>query len=166
MRIPPPPFNVYLLAALLAMAGLLGCKSMKKEETATLRLHLEVNPATAAKNGPVPIGRSNTAYVNIENDDFLTEAQVSKAALVDNVGGFAIMIQFDQKGTWILEQYSTANLGRRVAIISYFGEARWLAAPIMEKPIKDGVLIFTPDASHEEADKIVRGLNAVAREMQ
>jgi len=166
MRIPPPPFNVYLLAALLATAGLLGCQSTKKEETATLRLHLEVNPNYPGKNGPVPIGRSNPVYVNVQNEDFLTEVQVAKAALVDNVGGFAIMVQFDQKGTWVLEQYSIANLGRRVAIISYFGEARWLAAPVMEKPIRDGLLIFTPDASHEEADKIVRGLNAVAREMQ
>jgi hypothetical protein len=34
------------------------------------------------------------------------------------------------------------------------------------KRISDGVLVFTPDASREEADRIVLGLNNVAKEAQ
>ena len=41
-------------------------------------------------------------------------------------------------------------------------EARWLAAPRISQRIKDGVLVFTPDATREEAERIVRGLNNVA----
>ena len=42
----------------------------------------------------------------------------------------------------------------------------WLAAPMTNKRISDGVLVFTPDASREEADRIVLGLNNVAKEAQ
>jgi hypothetical protein len=35
----------------------------------------------------------------------------------------------------------------------------------MTKRIVDGKLVFTPDATREEADRIVRGLNKIAKEM-
>ena len=68
--------------------------------------------------------------------------------------------------------YSTdvdyAGLGalRRLAIAAQFGEKevqmRWLAAPVIRKRVTDGILAFTPDASREETELIVRGLNNVA----
>jgi hypothetical protein len=45
-------------------------------------------------------------------------------------------------------------------------ESRWLAAPIVRKRIGDGKLIFTPDATREECDTIVTGLNAVAKKVK
>ena len=78
----------------------------------------------------------------------------------------SIFVQFDRRGTWLLEQYTTANRGRRIAIMSQFGQVRWLAAPKISKPITDGTLVFTPDATREEADRIVRGLTNVAKKMQ
>ena len=36
----------------------------------------------------------------------------------------------------------TAHRGRRIGIFSQFGDARWLAAPVMNKRIADGVLVF------------------------
>jgi hypothetical protein len=103
----------------------------------------------------------------------LTEARVTEARVVDGVGGFAIRLQFDRQGTWLLESNSTANRGRRFAIFCVFNDlqnpkvvvGRWLAAPMITR-ITNGVLQFTPDATLEEAHQIVRGLNNVAKKLQ
>jgi hypothetical protein len=158
-------FNAYLVITLLALSGA-GCQALKKKEASTLRVHLEVNPDGTDKNGPVPVYRQNPVYVNVENSAFLTEANIAKASVVEAMGSFQIMIQYDRRGMWLLEQYSTANRGRRMAIFSTFGQARWLAAPVLQKRITDGLLVFTPDATREESERIVRGLSNVARTMQ
>jgi hypothetical protein len=158
-------FNAYLAVALFALCGA-GCQTFKKKEASTLRIHQEVNRDGTDKNGPVPVYRQNPVYVNVEHSPFLTEASIAKASLVDALGSFQIMIQYDRRGTWLLEQYSTAHRGRRIAIFSQFGQARWLAAPILQNRISDGLLVFTPDATREEAERIVRGLSNVARTMQ
>ena len=159
----PISLRQFLGAILLATVG---CKSFgKKKEATTLRLHLEVTPDGTDSNAPVPINRAAPIYVNVQKQPFLNEGNIAKAAVLDVMGGFSIFIQFDRRGTWLLEQYSTANLGRRVAIMSQFGDVRWLAAPVMHQRITDGALVFTPDATRTEADRIVRGLNNVAKEM-
>ena len=48
-------------------------------------------------------------------------------------------------------------------IFSEFGQARWLAAPMINKRISDGNYVFTPDATREEAERIVRGVNNVIK---
>jgi preprotein translocase subunit SecD len=158
-------FNAYLVVALLSMCCA-GCRSMKKKEASTFRAHLEVTQDGTDKNAPVPVYRQNPMYVNVENRAFLTEAHISKASVVDALGSFQIMIQLDRRGTWLLEQYTTAHRGRRIAIFSQFDEVRWLAAPVMNKRITDGLLVFTPDATREESERIVMGLNNVAKELQ
>ena len=157
-------FNLYLLLLLV----LPGCQlTGKKKEASTLRLHVEVTPDGTDKNGPVPIGRGDfTFQVNVEKEPFLKEGDISQAWVVDALGGFQILVQYDRRGTLLLDQYSTAYKGRRVAIFSQFGEVRWLAAPVMANRISDGTLVFTPDATREEAERIVEGLNNVAKEVQ
>jgi SecD-like export protein len=168
MMIRPSRFNIYLLLALcLTFAG--GCQtaeSRRKKELCTLRLHLEVNSDGTDRNEPVPIYRAKPILVNVEKKYFLDEGHVVKAAVNDDLGSFVIQIQFDREGTWLLEQYSAVNRGRRVAIFSQFGQARWLAAPVITHRIADGLFTFTPDATREEAERIVLGLNNVARGMQ
>jgi hypothetical protein len=162
-------FNLFLCATLwLTLAT--GCnleKQKRKHQASTLRVHLEVPSDGTARNGPVPIFREKPVMVNVDLTPLLSEANVVQAAVVDTVGGFALRIQFDQRGTWILEQRTVESRGRRFAIYCQFGaelrESRWLAAPIIARRITDGVLVFTPDASREEADAIVLGLNNLAR---
>ena len=101
-----------------------------------------------------------TAYI-------LTEANVVAAKVIDTQGGFAIQIQFDENGTWTLEQYSASNPGKHFVIFGQWGkkiaDGRWLAAPLITRRIANGALVFTPDASREEADKLVLGLTRPSR---
>ena len=47
-----------------------------------------------------------------------------------------------------------------------FPDPRWLAAPVFTKRITDGVLVFTPDCTREEADRIVKGLKLAIKRNQ
>jgi hypothetical protein len=157
-------FNIYLLCVLALIGS--GCATSKKDkELSTLRVHIETNPDATERSTVAMIGRKEPFAVNVERAPFLTEAHVQHAAVVDALGGFQLMIQFDRQGTWLLEQYSTASKEKRVAISSAFPEVRWLAAPRLTKRIADGLLVFTPDATREEADRIVRGLNLMVKEI-
>ena len=154
-------FNIYLLLFFLALVP--GCSTTggKKQgkDASTLRLHLEVHADGTPHNTSVPIYRERPVLVNINREPFLTEADIDSAAVVNVVGGFAIQVQFNRHGTLILDNVSSVNRGRRVVIQSQFTEPRWLAAPVMTRRLTDGVLVFTPDATQEETDRIVRGLN-------
>src|SRR5881396_3349347 len=107
-------FNTYLpfgLCAMLAVA--VGCfsssKKEKKEEDpskqelASLRLYLEVNPDGSDRNGMIAVGRQAPFTVNVEKKAFLTEFNIEKASVVESYGGFSISIRYDKEGSWILE---------------------------------------------------------------
>lgn len=161
-------FNIILLGLLFMTAGLTGCQSGESDRpTTTLRFHLETNPDPMGRRSmPVVVGRSTPFELTVEQQAFLSEVFVIEAALVETVGGFEIRIAFDRQGTWFLEQYTTANIGKRIAIFSQFGDSRWLAAPRITRAIADGVFVFTPDASAEEMERIVIGLKNVAAEVK
>jgi hypothetical protein len=163
MRIASPLINFYLLLpAGLAILGA-GCQSSVesayREESSTLRLHLEVNSDALGRSAPVPIFRENPILVNVELESFLDEAHVALASVQEDRGGFVIRIQFDSIATSILNATTIANPGRRIAVASQFPGMRWLAAPVIQRRISDGVFTFTPDATREEAERIVRGIN-------
>jgi preprotein translocase subunit SecD len=163
-------FNIYLTVALVAMV-VCGCRtpseSKAKKQLSTLRLHLEAGRDAAVATKAVPVYRRQPCMVNVEKAPSLNESNVSGAEVVDVVGGFALRIQFDHVGTTQLEEVSTANRGKRIAVFSQFGENlkdyRWLAAPVISQRITDGVFIFTPDATREEAEEIALGLNNTAK---
>jgi hypothetical protein len=156
-------FNTYLL---LLAALMLGCQSTRKKELSTFRIHVETNLDGSGHNGPVTIGRSDPFTVNVEKTPFITERHVENASVIDGLGGFQIMVQLNQQGVWLLEQYSLAAREKRAVIFSNFGEPRWLAAPKLSRRISDGVLVFTPDASRAEADRLARGLNNLVKQIK
>ena len=188
MRICSVGFNLYL-AVVLATGVLLAGSSQGKDKEdkkplSTLRLHIETTKADARANSGAdpkadPFAGTETAEVYrahkvpflVIKQPFLSEANVKEAKVIEVTGGFALQIQFDTKGTWLLEEYTGANRSRHLVIASQFfnpGEkkinsGRWLAAPQIHAKISDGLLVFTPDASREEADQIVLGLNHVAK---
>jgi len=136
-----------------------------------LRLHMEAHPDAGTQT--VPIFRAHPYMITVEKQPFLTEANLEEAKLLDVVGGYSISLKFDRQGTWLLDQYTTANRGRHVAIFCQWdpkpgeklNQGRWLMAEQISKGITDGMLVFTPDADREEAEQIVTGLSNVGKKL-
>ena len=155
-------FNTYLLM-LLAVTLLCGCKTTKSDKPETsFRVHPEAKDNSSFTR-KVTVFRTTPVTMMVEQSPILTEDQIVDAAVVEALGGFAIQIKFDSRGQWLLDHHTSLNIGRRLALFTTFGEkktgqARWLAAPIISSRTSDGMLIFTPDATREEAELIVKGL--------
>ena len=156
------------LAAILVVGLLCGCQTDKKSKAlAAIRIHIEVTVPTATSQS-VSVLRSTPVLVTILKEPVLTEANVLAARLIETPGGYAVQLKFDDDtGSWILQQYSAANPGKHFVIFGQWGDkptdGRWLAAPLITHRIPDGMLTFTPDASRQEAEQLVNGLDNVSR---
>jgi hypothetical protein len=164
--------NIYLCLALTVLFAA-ACsspaeKKKKKEEkeTAFLDLHLEVNRDGSQDNEEIVINRSSPYTINVDKTGFVDSGDLDEAVVVDDLGGFLIRIKFNWRGTQLLDGVTSANHNRRIAVFARFPETRWLASPVVHKRIADGVFTFTPDCSREEADRLVRGLNNVAKKVK
>jgi preprotein translocase subunit SecD len=162
-------FNGFLALALAA--ALAGCATSEErkraKELSTLRIHIESDRGTKDRASAVAVHRAKPMYVNIEREAVLDESNVSAATVVDQPGGlFAMEIKLDRRGSWILERTTVMNKGKHLVVFSHFGDkARWIAAPEISAKNSSGRLVFTPDATREEADRIVRGLNRAAQKL-
>jgi hypothetical protein len=162
-------FNIYLIAGLL-LVSICGCSSpfhREKKIAATITLHLEQDEDGISDIGPVTVGRSAPMVVSVDKSPFLDSSDLDAATVVDEEGGlFSIRLKFNWRGTSLLDAETSANPGKRIVIHASFGQKRWLAAPMIHQRIANGVLTFTPDCTREEADKLVEGLNNIAKEMK
>jgi len=157
-------FNIYLLAAFSVLL-FCGCASSKKKKekelTTVLRVHVQAKDNTTFTR-KITVFESSPVEMTVDKSTLLTDAEVTEARVADALGGFALVIKFDKRGQWLLDEHSSLNIGRSLAIFVQYGEksekARWLAAPIISHRISDGALVFTPDVTREEAELIVKGL--------
>jgi hypothetical protein len=160
-------FNIYLAAAALLLCGCVSDKKPDPEQTVALRFHLEVAPGESEDSTPVTVFRDNPMQVNVQKEPFLTEEYIEHASVIDESGGaFSLQLKFAWQGASLLDGATMANPNHRIVVFCLLGRApRWLGAPVIRKRISDGVLTFTPDASREETERIVKGLNkAVEKE--
>jgi preprotein translocase subunit SecD len=157
----------FCAVALLLGLALSGCKTTEEKKAAKektlISLHLETNPDGTPRNSPVPIYRARPQMINVTLQPFLGNDNISSASVVDLEGGFGIKLQFDSHGTKVLEMYTGRYRGKRIAVNCAFPELRWLAAPRITQTISNGSFIFTPDATREECERIVRGINNVSK---
>jgi hypothetical protein len=160
MNIRSTRFNIYLMLSLAT--ALIGCRTPEErkhsKEASTLRIFVQAPNDGSARSSTVVIYRDHPIRLNMEREPLLSEADVETAAVVDMPGGYAIQIQFNGHGALILEGATVAHKSQHLGIQSYFGESRWLAAPLITRRISNGELVFTPDATREESERIVRGL--------
>jgi hypothetical protein len=168
-------FNTYLLSLLLLCLAS-GCQSPERKAARRLTLlniHLESRDLPDREER-ISVSRSHPFFVSIQKAAFLTQNDVEHAEVIDVMGGFEIRLKFTREAAMMLEQSSSGNPGKHLALFSQFvqppdeklNEGRWLAAPTITRRISDGILVFTPDATREEADEIVRGLNNVAKKLK
>jgi len=160
-------FNGFLwVIAFVLVSGCTTSEEYKrKHELSNIRVHIE-SDSQADKSSAISVIRSNPVRFNIDREPVLDEHSVVAASILEQLGGFVIDVQFDRRGSWKLEGITVVNKGKRLAIHSYFGEDRWLAAPLIPGKNSTGHLVFTPDCTREEAERIVRGLNNTARKLQ
>lgn len=161
-------FNFFLVLA--AVALLSGCSTSeerkRKKEISAVRVHLEAD-STGDRSSAISVLRSAPVSINVEAEPILTEHNLRNATVLTQPDGtFAIQLELDRRGGWILERSTVTHRGKHMAIFSYFGESRWLAAPLITGKNSTSRLTFTPDATKEEADRIVRGLNNAVRKLE
>ncbi len=168
------PFNTYLLLALLLGIGILtACQTPEErhraKQTARLTVHLE-DTTNQTDTNYLAVATIAGVQVFFNRRPMLTEDHLDSAALVGTPdGGYALQITFNDRGRLMLESVTAGNRSRRLIVFSEFGTKektvqRWLAAPKIPRRLTDGILIFTPDATREEAQDIVYGLLNVAHE--
>ncbi len=139
-----------------------GCTSgpdrKSKKEESVVQLFMEAEADIGDQTAVIQVVRSAPVPVRIYKRPFLDSSELVDAAVVDVVGGFVVQLQFTAHGALVLEQVSTAHRGSRIAVFGMFPGGRWLAAPVVANRITNGVFVFTPDATREEAERLVRGV--------
>src|SRR5687767_6396296 len=139
-------FNGILVLALALGAG---CETTRKKDYSSFRVHLESDPGSMDRSSAITVYRSAPIVIGIDREPVLDESHVRTAVVIEQPVGFAIEIQLDRRGSWILERASVSHKGRHLAIFSHFGPARWIGAPEITGKNSSGRLVFTPDATRE-----------------
>lgn len=161
-------FNtVFSLTVLLA----LGCASSgasasgkKKKPIKFFRVHLETRHDIPERSMAAEVGRSSPMRFMSEKLPILNETHVAESSLIPETGGFEVRIKFTSVGSMLLQNYTSAAVGKHLLLMTEIdGEVRWLAAPLIQRRIDDGILLFVPDASKEEMGRLVDGLNSAVR---
>ena len=115
-------FNIYFALAGLCLAAS-GCALISpKKEQSTIRLYLEGQQADKTTAGTVFV-TSNKIPFTVQRDPFLTEADLSKASIVNDSGGeggYSIQLVFNNHGTLLLDMYTADNKGRHIIVFSNF----------------------------------------------
>jgi hypothetical protein len=159
-RLPAPLWFLSLVLCAALTGG--GCASTKpKIQPTVLRVHAEA-ASSGAFTRKIKVFQTSPVEMVVDESPLLTEMDVEKASVVDALGGHALAIKFNQRGRWLLDSHTSLNMGRHFAVFVQYGDkpvkAQWLAAPIITRRISDGVLLFTPDAAHEDVEAISKGL--------
>jgi hypothetical protein len=185
MRTPFRAINTFfLLFAVLALGGFApgyaadgtstntasGSRAKKKkssERLAVIRIHMEV---TDDGSGPkAEVMRSSPLIFPIKKEPFFDERDVASAEILETPdGGYVIQLIATDRGQHEMEMATVSSNGRHLLIYGQWTpdgdltEGRWLAAPLLRSPLRNGQLVFTADASRQEAIMLVDGLNNVA----
>ena len=170
MKSRPCVFNGFLAFVLIVFVASCATseESKRKKEISTLRIHIEADPGDADRSSAISVHRSSPMLLNIDREAVLDESEVVVAKVIGQSNElFAVEIEFTRRGGWILKRTTVAGRGKHLAIFSEFGDqARWLAAPLVTAKNSGGRLVFTPDATYQEAERFVHGLNNWAHQRE
>lgn len=161
---------------LLCLIMLSGCSSTAKKpyekrsrnpekQMGIMRIYLETHE-DGIRTQEVQVLRSSPFDVTVDRAPILSEAQMTQVRVVNNEFGFHIEVDFDKRGTWLLESYSATNVGRKFVVMTEFPEQIWMAAPIVRTRIGNGTFSFTPDATVDEANRMAMAVNNSIRKIK
>ncbi len=152
------PALMLLAASALAQEKTKG-KEKKPKDPEFLRVYFESPRDTTSRAMEARVGRSSPMVITVEKLPILSESHIKIVEVVSGEGGSSLRITFNRMGRRLLENYTATGIGRRLVLQTQFDEeARWLGAPRITRRISDGILLFAPDATPEELDRLVRGV--------
>ncbi len=175
MKISLLRFNIILL--LLCCIVPVGCQTTKKDdktaaikkkykkEKVMLQFHLAGRPSAGGRNIRLS---NNNVQVSVDANPFLDFRSIEGAQLIEDQYGYAIQVQFNSHGAFVLDTVTTEHRGKSIAIGATQPkvEQTWLAAPAIQERNSSGFLTFTPDVTRDEAERIVYGVRNVVKEMK
>jgi hypothetical protein len=169
-------FNIYLIVSLLLVStsgchglGSLSGKGDKKKAKAAafVELHIEDPYGTSDYTETISVLRDNPTHMTVEKDAFVDTADLASAKVVTGeTGMYKLQLKFNDIGTQRIDGFTSRYRGRHIAILCKFPADRWLGALLITKPISNGIVEITPDATQEECDTIVKGLEAVIKKLK
>lgn len=164
-------FNIYLLLA-LAMGLASGCSTTEEKQNkklvSTFRFFIEVNPDFPGLSEKIEV---HGVPITVQKQPILNESDIKEATVIQVEDDFAITLQLEDRAKLLFEQYTAGNPKKHMVLFAQWVEpdkkeanaGRFLAAPRINSRVTNGVLTFTPDATHEEAERIVKGLNNIIK---
>jgi hypothetical protein len=174
------------MAVFLAAGCHTGGLDMNKEYT-FLGVYLEAR--NGAATGARMVKVLNVPFY-VESEPFLTEADVSGASLVDYPDGtYAVTVTCSDHGRLVLDMTTSSSKGLNMVIFTFFPQPGWgkpkgrdafsvekaaagqprfssWSAVRIGNNLSNGTFRFTPEASRAEAERMVRGLNNMAAEVE
>jgi hypothetical protein len=152
-------FNIYFALVCVILAGG-GCALLTdakeavnpKKQQSTIRLYLEGQRADKLTASTVLVTSNKFPYT-VQRDPFLTEADLSKASIIndpDGDGGYSIQLVFNEHGTLLMDMYTADNKGKHIIVFSQFPIPGYKAKKDKEKKKTDDTdnedLIDTPNS--------------------
>ncbi len=135
-----------------------------KENISTIRCHVEAHPGDGNRTMLATVGQGEMVLMA---NPLISEANVVRAeAWNTSDNGVAIRLVLDRIGRRELLMTSGAMRGARMAISSQYPEQKWIGIVVFDRVMQDGTLTFVCHTPPEEADRIVKGLNIVAAELE
>jgi hypothetical protein len=163
-------FNIYLtalVAGLLVSCETTGSKTSGKKgaEASTFRIYLESRREMLDQTKEVSVYREHPEKLLIFKNPVIDERHLEKVEVIDTKEGFLLVVRMNAEGKLLLQNLSLSERGKRIVIESLFTELRYLGAPYLTRNIPDGILVFQPDATRAEAERITRGINNLIKEL-
>lgn len=135
-----------------------------KENISTIRCHVEAHPGDGNRTMLATVGQAEMVLMA---NPLISEANVVKAEAWDTTDNrVAIRLVLDRIGRRELMMTSGSMRGARMAVSSQYPEQKWIGVVVFDRIMQDGILTFVCHTPPEDADRIVKGLNIVAAELE
>jgi hypothetical protein len=147
----------WVLAALALAAG--GCQPEKR--FTGLGVHLQTPAQLPESQRTIVVVPNPPLSIAVGRLPEVREVDLVSAQAVKTDTRKQLILQFNRHGTVVIENFTTERRGELYVLTL---NSIPVAAPAIREPIRDGRLVVDVDIPDEDLDKLVKGLNAAAKE--